>query len=242
MACYGILEIVVFTARCTLVQSAVLGSHVVCLSVPNIRGLLQGEHPEILAQSDPPPVDLSVGDIRSPIAAERLQIAQRSQLTMESLWNHHRSFEWCHRRPPTTSPSSKMGGSICPKDTRMAISPQPQRVIRYTSCLVLGHLFQGRRSGWTVPHPYSFQNLRVFPWRRPVMLGYAKSEHNKLTNREVLFSKNSNVITIHQRYRQTDGRTDAMRSQDRALHCSASRGKNSLCLIWASVQCSKPRC
>ena len=56
----------------------------------NIRGLLQGEHPEILAQSDPtplpvdrityivlvqtlnhaqsktpPPVDLSVGDIRS---------------------------------------------------------------------------------------------------------------------------------------------------------------------------------
>jgi len=30
----------------------------------NIRGLLQGEHPEILAQSDPPPVDLSVGDIR----------------------------------------------------------------------------------------------------------------------------------------------------------------------------------
>jgi len=30
---------------------------------PNIRGLLQGEHLEILAQSDPPPVDLSVGDI-----------------------------------------------------------------------------------------------------------------------------------------------------------------------------------
>jgi len=46
---------------------------------PDIRGLLQGEHPEILAQSDPPPVDLSVGDIRSQIAAEWLQIAQRSQ-------------------------------------------------------------------------------------------------------------------------------------------------------------------
>jgi len=30
----------------------------------NIRGLLQGKHPEILTQSDPPPVDLSVGDIR----------------------------------------------------------------------------------------------------------------------------------------------------------------------------------
>jgi len=32
---------------------------------PNIRGLLQEEHPEILAQSDPLPVDLSVGIIRS---------------------------------------------------------------------------------------------------------------------------------------------------------------------------------
>jgi len=46
---------------------------------PNIRGLLQGEHPEILAQSDPPPIDLSVGDIRSQIVAKWLQIAQRSQ-------------------------------------------------------------------------------------------------------------------------------------------------------------------
>jgi len=39
---------------------------------PNIRGLLQGKHPEIWAQSDPPPVDLSVGDIRSQIAAKWL--------------------------------------------------------------------------------------------------------------------------------------------------------------------------
>ena len=101
-------------------QSAVLRSHVVCLSVspsvclsvtlvewivivitgwnsskiisrlvsvgrslsadPNIMDLLQGEQPvEIWAQSDPPPVDLSVGDNRSQIAAEWLQIAQRSQ-------------------------------------------------------------------------------------------------------------------------------------------------------------------
>ena len=46
---------------------------------PKQRGLLQWEHPEILAQNDPPPVDLSVGDILSQIAAEWLQIAQRSQ-------------------------------------------------------------------------------------------------------------------------------------------------------------------
>jgi len=31
---------------------------------PNIMGLLQVEHPQIWAQSDPPPVDLSVRDIR----------------------------------------------------------------------------------------------------------------------------------------------------------------------------------
>ena len=35
---------------------------------------------------------------------------------------------------------------------------------------------------------------------------------------------------IHQRHRQTDGQTDVwtddMRQQDRALHCSALRGKN----------------
>ena len=45
----------------------------------NILDLLQGKQPEILAQNDLPPVDLSVGDIRSQIAAEWLQIAQRSQ-------------------------------------------------------------------------------------------------------------------------------------------------------------------
>jgi len=52
-------------------------------SVCDVGG--QGEHPEILVQSDPPPVDLGVGDIRSQIAAEWLQIAQRSQWRLESL-------------------------------------------------------------------------------------------------------------------------------------------------------------
>jgi len=46
---------------------------------PNIMDLLQGEQPEIWAQSDPPPVDYnSVGDIRSQIAAEWLQMTQPS--------------------------------------------------------------------------------------------------------------------------------------------------------------------
>ena len=100
---------------------------------PNIGGLLQGEHPEILAQSDPPPVDFSVGDIRSQIAAEWLQIAQGSQ------WRAYRKPPSLFRMVPSLSlydPLPQNGSSICPQDTRMAICPQ--RVIRSTSCLVLG--------------------------------------------------------------------------------------------------------
>ena len=37
---------------------------------PNIRGLLQGKHPEILVQCPTHHDDLSVGDIRSQTAAE----------------------------------------------------------------------------------------------------------------------------------------------------------------------------
>ena len=110
----------VFTARCTLVQSAVLRSHVVCLSVrlsvrpsvclsvtlvncdnirwnsskiisplvslgcslfatPTWRVCSKGNTPKFGPKVTHPPVDLSVGDIRSQIAAEWLQIAQRSQ-------------------------------------------------------------------------------------------------------------------------------------------------------------------
>jgi len=40
----------------------------------------------------------------------------------------------------------------------------------------------------------------------------------------------TNVVLIHQRHKQTDGQTDGqtddMRSQDQALHYSASCGKN----------------
>jgi len=36
------------------------------------------------------------------------------------------------------------------------------------------------------------------------------------------------VVTIHQRHRRTDRQTDDMRSQDRSLHYSASRGNNFL--------------
>jgi len=121
------------------VQSAVLRSHVVCLSVClsvwlsvtlvdcdhigwnsskiisrlvspgcspsadlNIRGLLQGEHPEIWAQSD----------IRSQIATEWLQIAQRSQ------WRAYRKLPSLFRMVPSLTPYNlpfpPNEGSICP--------------------------------------------------------------------------------------------------------------------------------
>ena len=136
-----LLSCVVFTARCTLVARSCDRMSSVCLSVtlvdcdhigwnsseiispsvslgcslsadPNIMGLLQGEHPEILAQNDPPPVDLSVGDIRSQIAAEWLPISQQSQ------WRAYRKlpslFRMVTSLTPTTSPSHKIGVPYAP--------------------------------------------------------------------------------------------------------------------------------
>ena len=103
---------------------------------PNTNGLLQGEHPEILAQIDPPPVDLSVRDIRLQIAAEWLHIVQRSQ------WRAYRKPPSLFLMVPSLIPYAPLPpndwneGSICHQDTRMAISMQ--RVIRYTSYLGLG--------------------------------------------------------------------------------------------------------
>ena len=91
---------------------------------PNMTGLLQGEYPLIWAQSDPPPIDLSVGDIRmirSQIAAEWLQIALRSQ------WRTYRNSPpslllMVSSLTPYDLPFPQNGGSICPQYTRMAIS------------------------------------------------------------------------------------------------------------------------
>jgi len=60
---------------------------------PNNRGT-----PGIFGQSDPPPVDLSVGDIRSQIAAEWLQIAKRSQ------WRTYRKPPSLFRMVPSLTP------------------------------------------------------------------------------------------------------------------------------------------
>jgi len=106
----------------------------------NIRGLPQGGHPEILAQNNPPPVDLSVGDIWSQIADEWLQIAQRSQLRA------YRKPLSLFRMVPSLTPYDLSSPQNWVPYTRMAISPQP--VVRSTSCLVLGWGFRGRRIQW----------------------------------------------------------------------------------------------
>jgi len=62
-----------------------------------------------------------------------------------------------------------------------------------------------------------------FPWSRSMMFGSAESERPTLTNSEIIFeefqpmwSQSTNVTDG-----RTDERTDDMRSQHRALHCSA---------------------
>jgi len=59
------------------------------------------------------------------------------------------------------------------------------------------------------------------------MLGSAESQHPRLINREIIFEEfqplSSQSINVTDR--QTDRRTDDMRSQDRELHCIASRCK-----------------
>ena len=67
---------------------------------PNITDQLWRKHPKIVTESDPPPVDLSVADIRLQITAERSEIAQWSQLrAYTESGNHYRSFEWYERWP-----------------------------------------------------------------------------------------------------------------------------------------------
>jgi len=85
-----------------------------------------------------PPVDLSVGDNQSQIAAAWLQIVQRSQ------WRAYRKlqslFLMVSSLTPYDLPSPQMGVPYAPK-IRKHLAKFPQRAIRYTSCLVLGQRY-----------------------------------------------------------------------------------------------------
>jgi len=110
-------------------------------ATPTWRVCSKGNTPKYGPKVTHPAIDLSVGDIRSQVAAEWLQIAQRSQ------WRAYRKppllFLMVSSLTPYDLPFPQNGGSIYPQYTRMAISLQ--RMIRSTSCLVLGWGFRGRR-------------------------------------------------------------------------------------------------
>jgi len=110
-----------FTARCTLVQSAVLRSHVVCLSVRPSVTLVNCDH-----------IGWNSSKLISPLVSLGCSLSADPNI-MGLLQGEH----------PTTSPSPQNGGSIFDQHTQMAISLQ--RVIRSTSCLVIGWGFRGRR-------------------------------------------------------------------------------------------------
>jgi len=59
-----------------------------------------------------------------------------------------------------------------------------------------------------------------------MMFGSAESERPTLTNRKIIFEEFQRICDHNPPTSHTDGQTDDMRSQDRAMHYSASRGKN----------------
>jgi len=79
---------------------------------PNIRVYSKGNTQKFWPKVTHPALDLSVGDIRSQIAAEWLQIAQRSQ------WRAYRKppslFLLVPSLTPTTSPSPQNGVTYAP--------------------------------------------------------------------------------------------------------------------------------
>jgi len=96
---------------------------------PQIMVLFQRKHPEILSRSDPPPVDLSVADIRWQIAHCSGMVRDSAMVTMGSfiIGNHHLSFQWYHLWPSTTFPSLKWWSLVHPSwyvEFQMAISSQ----------------------------------------------------------------------------------------------------------------------
>ena len=68
--------------------------------------------------------------------------------------------------------------------------------------------------GWVTLGP----NLWVFPLDQTRHVGFAKSEHPRLTNGEINFEEfQTYVITIHQRYRRTDRQTDRQTDRRHAI-------------------------
>jgi len=116
---------------------------------PNMAGLLQGEHPKFGPKVTHPPVDLSVGDIRSQIAAEWLQIAQRSQ------WRAYRKLPSLFLMVPSLTSlrplfPPKLGFHMPPTYANGHISATGDPIhLMFGS---IGWGFRGRRIEWPYLH------------------------------------------------------------------------------------------
>jgi len=128
---------------------------------PKHQGSTPRGTPQIWAQSDrPPPVDLNAGDIRSQIAAEWLQTAQRSQ------WRAYRKppslFRMVSSLTPYDLPLPPKWGFRMPQDTNGHISATGDPI----------HFMFGSRLGFSG----SADRVALFPvtwnpsWRQAAIL------------------------------------------------------------------------
>jgi len=127
---------------------------------PIIMDLFQGEQPEILAQSDPSTVDLSVGDFDRKLWPNGLQIAQRSQ------WRTYRKSPSLFRMVPSLTPYDlpfpKMGFHMPQRNANGHISATGDPI----------HFMFGSRVGFSG----SADRMALFPvtsnpcWRQAAML------------------------------------------------------------------------
>ena len=122
-----------------------------------MTGLLQGEHPKFGPKVTHPPVDFSVGDIRSQIAAEWSQIAQRSQ------WRAYRKPPSLFLMVPSLTPydlpfPSKCGFHMPPTHANGHISATGDPI----------HFMFGSRVGFLGKAGPRLFTVRTNPrWRRP---------------------------------------------------------------------------
>ena len=78
--------------------------------------------------------------------------------------------------------------------------------------------FVRQKSLFSAPHPNSGLNFGGVPLGVDAVLGSVESEHARLTNHEIMFEEFQPICDHNPPTSQTDGQTDDMRSQDRALH------------------------
>jgi len=154
---------------------------------PKHQGLLQGKHPEILAQIDP--VDLSAGGIRSQIAAQWLQIAQLSQC--RAYGKPPSLFRMVPSLTHTTFLSHKMGVPCAPRLANGQIFAMGDPI----------HFMFGSRLGFSgsadrmalflVTSNPSWRQSAImdnFEWPSPMISATAHSTHLYSAHRAVIFA------------------------------------------------------